>query len=144
VPALRAQALSRGDEWAEDWGARLMLTFLTQEQTTPTLNANIVDSDEVPVPGTTLTSIALTLYDEDTGAIINNRDHESVLAGDVTVDTNGLLTWVLEQADTPILNDKLREEPHVALFEIAWTAAGKLRAIRLPMRIYVRNLGEVV
>jgi hypothetical protein len=144
VHALRAPALSGGDGGIEDWSQGLMVSFVDYEQTTPTLTATIVDSENMPVPGQSISSILLTLYDEDTLQIINSRDHQSVLAGDVTVDINGVLMWVLEPADMVILNDDLAEEPHVGLFEISWTAAGKSRVIRLPMRIFVRNLGEVI
>src|SRR5690606_21533571 len=48
-----------------------------------------------------LTALSLTLYDKDTGAIVNSRDAQDVLnKGNVTIDAEGEIAWSIQPADT--------------------------------------------
>lgn len=118
-------------------------TFDTLEQTTPRFTATLVAEDGVtPIPGSTLTTLTLTLYaDNDDLTIINGRDHQNVLqTNGVTVDEFGLLTWTLSQADQAVLDDALSFERHIALFEWTWPTnrAGKFEFV-----LVVGNLAKV-
>ncbi|MGH7391435.1 MAG: hypothetical protein ACREM3_18540 [Candidatus Rokuibacteriota bacterium] len=121
----------------------MAINVSTTERTTPTFTTTLLDAASLPVPGTSLQSILLTLYDVASGSIINSRNLQSVLGGDVTVDALGLLIWVLKELDTVIVNDALAEEEHIALFEIRWLVAGSPRVMREDVSITVRNLARV-
>lgn len=113
------------------------------ERTTPAFTATLVGDDGVtPVPGSTLSTLTLTLYCEDADlTIVNARDAQNVLqANGVTVDEAGLLTWVLSAADLAILHDALPFERHIALFQWTWptSKAGKFECV-----FSIRNLAKV-
>lgn len=93
------------------------------EHTTGTLTTTIKDNAGVAIPAASLTTLKLTLYNEYTLTVINDRDHQNILnANNVTVDANGLLTWSIQELDRVIEDDTKTQELHRALFE--WTAPG--------------------
>lgn len=113
------------------------------EQSTPRYTATLVADDGLtPIPGSTLTTLTLTLYLEDANlTIVNSRNAQNVLnQNGVTVDENGLLTWSLAAGDTTVINDNLPFERHIALFQWAW---GSSRAGKHEIVIAVRNLQRV-
>ena len=98
------------------------------EQSSADLTATLLQDSDDPqsvVPGSSLLSLTLTLYDVETGQIINQRDNQDVLnTNQVTVDENGLLTWYMQPEDTIIVTDELppdSTEQHIALFTFTWT-----------------------
>lgn len=118
-------------------------TFPCTEQTSPEFTATLVGEDGVtPIPGSTLTTLVLTLYaDNGDLTIINDRDHQDVLQQNgVTVDEFGLLTWILDPLDLRILDDALPFERHIALLEWTW---GVGRAGKFELVLVVRNLAKV-
>lgn len=116
-------------------------TFETLEGTTPDYVVTIVDKDDNPVPGSVLDSLTLTVYQEYTEAIVNNRDDQNVLQiNGVTVDENGRLRWVMTPDDTAILDDKLHQEPHVAQFEMTYPGVNGTEASSHEVRILITNL----
>jgi hypothetical protein len=121
-----------------------MITHVVNERTTPTYTDTLVDAAGDAVAGSSLDSIKLTLYDEASEDVINNRDGESdVLGGDVTVNSDGELSWTMEELDNVILNTALAEERHIALFEIRWTVSSVEHVIREPVCFIVKNLSKV-
>jgi hypothetical protein len=113
------------------------------EQTTPRFTAVLVGEDGVtPIPGSTLSTLTLTLYcDDGNQTIINGRDDQNVLQQNgVGVDESGNLIWTLSQADLVILDDTLPFERHIALFEWTWptSKAGKFECV-----FAVQNLAKV-
>jgi hypothetical protein len=113
------------------------------EQTTPEFTATLVGEDGVtPIPGSTLTTLTLTLYCEDADlTIVNSRTAQNVLqANGVTVDEAGLLTWILSADDLAILHDSVPFERHIALFQWTWPTnkAGKFECV-----FAIRNLAKV-
>jgi hypothetical protein len=92
------------------------ITFTVPERTTQKLTFTLKDETGAVIPGSSLTTCTLTLYDQTTGAIINNRNGVDVKAN---IDGQGVMTFTFLPADGQILNDALMFEPHVALFQ--WT-----------------------
>jgi len=102
----------------------------------------LVDEDGVVIPGTLVASATLTLYDQRTGAIINSRNQQNVNnANNVTIADTGILSWVLQPADNAIVNSKLAQEVHVAVFDLRWDA-GSSRSLH-EVKILVNNIGKV-
>lgn len=102
----------------------------------------LLDEDGAVVPGATLTTATLTFYDEKTNAIINNRNGQNVNgANGVTIADTGIVTWVMTPADHPIVNDRMSQEVHVALFDLRWDG-GSSRAMH-EVKFLVNNLGMV-
>jgi hypothetical protein len=91
------------------------------EHSTASYSCTLLDHTNQPIPGPALSSLTLTLYDRVSDAVLNGRDNQDVLnANDVTVDGNGVLTWLLQPADTAMHDSTLGSEVHVALFTITW------------------------
>jgi hypothetical protein len=117
--------------------------FPVDEGVTPRYTATLVADDGLTaIPGSTLTSLTLTLYVEDGElTIVNSRNNQNVLqTGGVTVDEDGALVWSATVGDTTILNDTLPFERHVALFQWTW---GTGRAGKHEIVLSVRNLARV-
>jgi hypothetical protein len=108
------------------------------EQTTARYTAKLVDETGAVVPGSTLSSLTLLLYDKATGQILNSRNNQNVLnMNGVAVDETGNLVWILSPSDNAIITDTLTTEVHVAVFTGRW-GAGK--EITHDIAITVRNL----
>lgn len=102
----------------------------------------LVDEDGVVIPGTLVTAATLTLYDQKTGAIINSRNQQNVNnANNVTIADTGILSWALQPADNAIVNSKLPQELHVAVFDLRWDA-GSSRSLH-EVKFLVNNVGKV-
>ena len=121
-------------------------TFDIDEDTTPDYTAtlrkktNLDGTPGDPIPGSVLDSLVLTFYQEYTRAIINSRDRQNVLQlNGVTVNEAGLLTWTMTRADTAILNDALRSEPHIALFEYTFPGVTGTEYAKHVVRFNVDN-----
>jgi hypothetical protein len=114
--------------------------FYCNENTNATYQATIEDENGVAIPSANITSITLTLYDRETGDIINNRDGIGSAPSGVTIHaTSGLLTWLMEFADNVIVTADSVVEHHKALFE--FVASGKRS--KHEVNIYVSNLAKV-
>lgn len=87
--------------------------------------ATLTDETGAAIDGTALTSLTLTVYNVDTGAIINSRSAQNVknLNG-VTITALGALTWTLAPADNVILGTGPYER-RAALFVATWASGAK-------------------
>jgi len=118
------------------------LTFL--ERTSPRIQATLLDDDDLPVPGSSVTTLTMTLYDVVEDSIINARDGQNILnANGCTLDEDGLFTWLVEHLDTVIVGatELNALEEHVALIEGTHTAGS--RHFKQEIRHFVKNLGKV-
>lgn len=131
-------------------------TFSILEQTTGVYRATITDEGGAMLPGSTLSTLKLTLYAKTSAGnvYINSRNEQNVLNanGVVVYDTlqtdvlsDGTtvtynLKWVISALDTTLNNGNLKVERHIALFEWTWPTdkAGKHEII-----LAVQNLTEV-
>lgn len=106
--------------------------FPIDEQESGSYIATIHDDLGNLVPGSSLLTLALTLYVvryDGSTAIVNNRNHQNVLntqnvqvydslqvAGDGKTYN---LRWAIQPADTTLVED-IQYERHLALFEWSW------------------------
>lgn len=117
-----------------------MPTTELMEKASAQYTATLKDQNTTPIPGGNLTSLTLTLYDVTTGTILNSRNAQDVLnKNNVTVDGNGLLTWLVQPADTAIVDPSRLGETHCAL----WTFVYNGWTGRHRVEMYVRNLTKV-
>lgn len=116
-------------------------TFEINEKATGSYTATIVGNDGVtPLPGSSLTTLVLSLYAiKADGSDSLIRTSQNVLnANNVTVSAGGLLTWLIQVADTTLI-EAIPFERHIALFEWTWpVGAGKHEVV-----LVVRNLHRV-
>ncbi len=120
-----------------------MANFYVNEGKSHQYTATLQDAAEVAIPSADLTTLTLTLYDVDTGDIINSRNAQDVLnTNNVTVHaTSGLLTWILQPLDNVIVTSASHVEGHVALFE--WRIASSGQDGNHEVNIHVHNLSKV-
>lgn len=112
------------------------------EKTTARITATLRDDAGAVVPGSSLTTATLTLYDLATDTIINSRNAQDIRnANNVTIDESGNLSWVMGAADNPIVNSALNLETHIALFQFTWGTPTK--ALNTEVQLQVRNLARV-
>ena len=102
------------------------------EKTTPTIKGTLKDENGTAIPAASLATLTLTLYSL-SGAqpIINTRQEQNVLnANNVVVDSSGLLTWSMQEADTAIIaTTEVGSEKHRAVFAWGYGSAKKGRHI---------------
>ncbi len=103
------------------------------EDTTRYIRAAMVDEHDAPIPGSVLSSVTMTIRDEATGEIVNNRDHTDIIAN---VDESGLLERELTPADMAIVDDDVSVEIHRVLLEWSWQS---VRQGKLLIRLGVNN-----
>jgi hypothetical protein len=122
---------------------RTVLETIGRELCDYVITAHLVDADGAPTPGVALTSLDLTLYAEDvTQTLINDVNRLSILnIGRGTVDDAGLLTIRLVPGDSPILDDTLSDETHIALIE--WTYNNFISAGKHEFEFRVKNMARV-
>lgn len=118
-----------------------MSVYTCNERTSPIYTGTLTDSVGDAVPLAAISTLTLTLFDQQTGQILNSRDSQDVKnANNVTVAaTSGLLTWQLQPADTAIIDGAKAVERHLALF--TWTTATQTG--RHVVNIDVTNLAKV-
>lgn len=104
-----------------------MQSFTVTEQTSARYTATLTDETGAGVAGSSLDTAILTLFDENTGEFLNNRDQQNVLnANGVTIDENGNLVWLIAPEDVAIITDATRYEKHRAVFVFTWSGTKQL------------------
>ena len=108
-------------------------------ESTHLFKGTITDETSTPIPGSSLTTLTLTLYDRRTGQILAGRDDQNILnANGVTVDAQGKLQWTMSAADSPHVAGDGSVETHVALFR--WTFASGTKAGHSEVYFQVRDV----
>ncbi len=100
------------------------------ERSSKVVTFTILDDAGLPVPVSAISVATLTLYDFQTGqiggspqvGILNNRQDQDVLnANDVTIDSAGLVTWIMQPEDNIISTERRQIERHRAMFSFTWS-----------------------
>lgn len=134
-----------------------MSTFSILEQSSGVYRATITDESGALLPGSTLTTLKLTLYVVGSGGAvtyINSRNEQNVLntngvqvfdslQTDTFVDGTQVqynLKWTISPSDTTLVVPTLATERHIALFEWTWPTS---KAGKHEITLAVKNLGEV-
>jgi len=108
------------------------------EGATGILAFTVQDEDGVAIPGSSLDTCTLTLYDQRSREIINTQEDTDIKA---LVNESGVGSVELAPADTAIVNQRRALEVHVAL--IQWTYDGGAKAGKHEILHTVRNLAKV-
>lgn len=112
------------------------------ERTTPEWAFDLIDGAGDPIEATALNEFTATLYDKETGDIINDRDEQNALnANQFTVDADGHGLWKLTPEDTAVLHPGTDFEVHVLLLEWTYNAGTKFGKYEYMHRI--NNLNKV-
>jgi hypothetical protein len=120
--------------------------FHARESSTAQLTAVVEDETGTAIPGVSLDSMTLHLYNQKTelaspgttDAVINGRYNQNILnANGGTVDSSGRLVMVFTPADNQIIDTGKSTERHVALF--GFTYAAGLKAGKEEVLIDVTN-----
>ena len=107
--------------------------------TTSTYQVNLVNESGQAIPGSALSALTLTYYDQGTLTVLNNRLAQNVLnANGVTIDGNGLLTWNIVIAETIMISATKERELHVALW--TWTWASGTKVNRHEVGLYIERV----
>jgi hypothetical protein len=102
------------------------------------IRGDLIDEAGAPLAPGNLTSLTLKLFDENTKTIINGVNGLSILNVDRgNVDGAGHFTLLLKPDDSPILNDALAEEAHIAFVE--WGFAANTKKGGIEIGFYVWN-----
>jgi len=96
---------------------------------------------------TWITAMTLTLYDEETGSLINNRLNQDILGGgsgdnDVQVGMTGEITWAIQPEDNVYVDPTKtkRLEVHRAIFRVSYNAGSDDEVFVHEMRFQVKPL----
>lgn len=112
---------------------------LIDEKTTPRLTAVVRDHLGAAIPGSSLQSLKVWLFNRADGAVLGGRDGQTILgANGGAVDGSGNLTLDLAVADTAILNTAGEDETHLAEFEYTYNSG--TRTARHTVEHTIRNL----
>ena len=115
------------------------------EKTLAKYTATIKDEAGAAIATADITTLTLTLYDVETGTIINSRNAQNVHnTNNVTVSSKGVLAWTIQALDNAIVGTRRRAgqyEKHVALFEYTWSSGSK--ASKHDVILEIRQLDKV-
>ncbi len=96
---------------------------------------------DIPVPASDILVLTLTLYDLESGLVINNRLEQSVLnENGGIVDEVGTLDMTFDEKDNVLLDATKLYETHIALFE--WTEKSTGEDGKHELIHIIRNLEE--
>lgn len=117
-------------------------TFALKEKETGIYSFTLRDEGGAAVAAASLTSVTLTLYEPESGTIVNNRSSQNVLnQNNVTIDSNGQVAWSIQLADVTILDATRPTEVHRALFFFTWQSGAKGKPHEVDL--VLENLGKL-
>lgn len=110
-----------------------------RERNTLVLRATVTDNSDPPqaIPGSALAAITLTMYDERTLDVINERSQVDVKAN---VDENGDFAFELTEDDMTILDPSRKTERRRILLEWTWDVD---KHASYEMQFVVENVAKV-
>src|SRR3990170_6529712 len=118
------------------------LDKVIDEKETAVFSGTLQASSTAVIPVANIATATLTLYNQADGAIINSRNAQNILggAGNVTMDSLGILTWNIQSLDNVIIDTAASIEKHVAMFEITTVGTTPVETFKDEFIIKVRNL----
>lgn len=123
---------------------RTRLTDVISERASRVYHCVLTQRDGTPVPKVAVTSIAATLRDFGTNAVINGRLDQDVkdAHGGTLGDTDGVFELILTPDDNAIMDPRTRKdllEFHILTLDIVYTTGRETHEAEL----LVQNLGAV-
>lgn len=117
--------------------------FEVKEGKTTRITSTLVAEDGVtPLPGSTLTSLTLTVYDHDDDQTVIVDARNILNANNGSVSSAGVMTVLLSAADMAIRTPTLPYERHTCLFQWTWGTSPVKTGVE-ELVLVVRNLGKV-
>lgn len=125
-------------------------TFRVKQNNSAIYTATLKDETGAVIPLTQVGSCTLTLYNIEIAEpatpadnIINSRSDQNVKnVNNVTIHTSsGLLTWSIQPADNPIIDETKLTELHMARFDFSYGSPTKYGSHQVQLR--VENLRKV-
>lgn len=114
------------------------------EQTTQVIRIFVTDRTGALVPSMAYDSITVTLREEQTGEIINNRNGQNALnANGFTLPEDGVIEWKLSTDDTAIVGPTRvgQAERHKLTMTLVWDNGDETTQIEVVTLVY--NLRSV-
>lgn len=112
------------------------------EGATTRLSGVLVDDAGDPLPGSTLTTFRLTIYNQDTGQTVLVNDRDILNTNNATVDEDGNVVVLLAPADVLVQGASLPYERHTCLFTWTWGTT-PVKTGRAELVLVHRNLAKV-
>lgn len=104
-----------------------------EQETTFQATVQLLDEADANLPSATLEALLLEVVESRNGTVCRSkRDANGV--NDVTIDANGLCTWLGQIEDSQIVNTDTRldgSERHLAHFEYCWNVSAAASAVDL-------------
>jgi hypothetical protein len=101
--------------------AATLLTDIVLQGTSAVFTMLLKKEDDSVLGVSELAYLRLSYFDKETQSIINNRDEQNSLnVNNVTVDSDGLVTWTMQILDSVIIDNRKELERHRAIFEWSW------------------------
>jgi len=117
---------------------------LVQDGESLNITGSFLDMDDVAIPLASIDTVTLTLYDEETGDVINSRDDQDIKnANQGVITAGGDLTLRLGPLDNALQNstfDELAVESHIARFSWTWSDGVETRTGKEEYRFRVQKL----
>ena len=113
-----------------------------KERQTTRITGTLYDDEGDPIPGSTLTTLTLTVYDNDFAQTVIVNARNILNANDGTVDEDGQVAVLLSPADMLIRTASLPYERHTCLFEWTW-GSDPVKTGAEELVLVVRNLAKV-
>ncbi len=114
------------------------------ESQTGIYTATLKDENNDPIASADVSSITMTVIEEESGNVVNSRNSQNVFnTNNCTLgDTDGLFTWNIQTGDTDIVNDGTATdeyEYHLVTIIVTWEGG------RMPheVRLKIKNLRSV-
>lgn len=119
-------------------------TFSIKEKETGTYSFTLKDESGAAVAAASLTTATLTLYEPESGQIVNSRTGQNVLnLNNVTIDADGKVAWSIQLADVTLLDAARASEVHRALFFFSWMSASGAKGKPHEADFVLENLGKL-
>lgn len=116
----------------------LKINSPVNQDSTCKLEFQLVDFDGVGIGASNITTATMSLYDRDSGAIINSRTNVNVKP---FFDGSGNFSFTLTNLDNVLVNENSRgPEVHLAIFTITCTVGAEAVVLKETIEILVNNL----
>ena len=121
--------------------APVTFTLVVNEGSIAKYSCSLEDENAASVGSGVIDSLTLTLVNKADGSIINSRSDQDVLnTNNVTVSAGGALVYLLQPADTAIIDTDLSTETHVGTFKMQFNTTG---FSTWDVEFVIRNLAQV-
>lgn len=119
--------------------------YMVHEKEARFYDLTFTDQNGAQIAESSFSALTLTLFLKDSSPLvyINSRNAQNVLdANNVTVATDGKVTWAIQPADLAMQDTSAEVEIHVAIFHLTTTGATPVQ-VRKEVHLYIDNMEPV-